>query len=79
MQRRDVINQRQPQLLKYVDASQANELVLIANALGYVSMLLNKTLFPDKHFSSKISGCFFISFHWFTLYLNKGSLVILAN
>ena len=61
MQRRDVINQQQSQLLKDDYASQANELALIANVLAYVSMLSNKTLFPDKRFSSKISGCFFIS------------------
>ena len=56
MQRRDVINQRQPQLLKYVDASQANELALIANVLGYVFTLSNKALFPDKRFSPMIQG-----------------------
>ena len=46
MQRRDVINQQQPQLLKYVYASHANELALMTNVLGHVSMLSNKALFP---------------------------------
>jgi hypothetical protein len=39
MQRRNVNNQRQPQRLKYDYASQANELALMANVLGYVPML----------------------------------------
>ena len=51
MQRRDVINQRQPQLLKYVYASHANELALMTNVLGNVSTLSNKALFSNKCFS----------------------------
>ena len=58
MQRRDVINQRQPQLLKYIDASQANELALTANAPGYVSTWSSKALFPEIYFSSTIPKCF---------------------
>ena len=48
MQRRDVINQRQPQLLKYVYASHANELALMTNVLGYVSALSSKASFPEN-------------------------------
>ena len=58
MQHRDVINQQQSQLLKCDYASQANELALVTNVLGYVSMLSNKALFLGKHFSSTIPGCF---------------------
>ena len=65
MQRRGVINQRQPQLLKYDYASQANEIALITNMLGYASILPNKTLFPDKRFSPTIQGVSL--FHFFDL------------
>ena len=58
IQRRNVVNQWQPQLLKYIDASQANELALMTNVLGYVSTLLSKALFPRKCSSFTIPGCF---------------------
>jgi len=58
MQRKNVINQRQPQLLKYVDASQANELALTTNVLGYISTLSSKASFLKKCSSFTILGCF---------------------
>ena len=63
MQHRDVINQQQSQLLKCDYASQANEIALITNMLGYVSMLPNKAMFPDKRFSPTIQGVSL--FHFF--------------
>jgi hypothetical protein len=42
--RRDVNNPRKSQPLKYDRASQADELALMTNTLGLVSMLSNRTL-----------------------------------
>jgi hypothetical protein len=56
MQRKDVNNQRQLQFVSYDYASQANELALMTNVLGYVSMLANKALFPHKCFSHTTQG-----------------------
>jgi hypothetical protein len=56
MQRRDIINQRQLQLLSYDYVSQANELALMTNVLGYVSTLSDKALFPNKYFSYTNQG-----------------------
>ena len=58
MQHRDVNNQRRSQLLKYDYASQANELTLMTNLLGYVSTLSSKASFLEKCSSFTIPGCF---------------------
>ena len=58
VQCRVVINQRQQQLLKYDYASQANELALTTNVLGYVSTLSSKASFLRKWSSFTIPGCF---------------------
>ena len=65
MQCKDVINQRQSELLKDDYASQANEISL---TLVYVSMSPNKTLFPNNCFSYTNQMCFYISFIWFTIF-----------
>ena len=56
MQRRNIINQRQPQLLKYVDTSQANELAPMTNVLGYVPCCRVRRRFPENVLVLKSQG-----------------------
>ena len=59
MQRRDVINQRQLQLLNYVYATHTNELALVTNVLGHVSMFVEQGANFPQYFSYKIPRCFY--------------------
>ena len=72
MQRRDVNNQRQSQLLKYDYASQANELALTINVLGHVSKLSNSVLIFHKVLVIKSLG---VSLFLFIYYIYKLGLI----
>ena len=72
MQRRDVNNQRQSQLLKYDYASQASELALTINVLGHVYKLSNYALISHNVLVIKSLG---VSLFLFIYYIYKLGLI----